>query len=37
VLTVIGFIILLSVPSFTIMDTIGTPIQVAPAAGHAEH
>jgi cytochrome c oxidase subunit 4 len=37
VLTVIGFIILLSVPSFTIMDTIGTPIQVAPATGHAEH
>lgn len=37
VLTVIGFFILLSVPSFTIMDTIGTPIQVAPAAGHAEH
>ena len=36
ILTVIGFIILMTVPSFTVMDGIGTPIHVeAPAA--AEH
>jgi len=35
VLTVIGFIILMTVPSFTNMDHIGTPIRVpAPAAEH---
>jgi caa(3)-type oxidase subunit IV len=38
ILTVIGFIILMSVPMFTIMDHIGTPIHVAaPAAEHAGH
>ena len=37
-LTVLGFIILMLVPMFTIMDTIGTPIHVAaPAAEHAGH
>ena len=36
VLTVIGFIILMTVPSFTVMDAIGTPTHVeAPAAQHA--
>ncbi|HEY7289387.1 MAG TPA: cytochrome C oxidase subunit IV family protein [Vicinamibacterales bacterium] len=35
-LTLVGFIILMSVPSFTIMDTIGTPIHVPPAA-HTGH
>jgi caa(3)-type oxidase subunit IV len=34
VLTVIGFIILMSVPFFTVHDSIGTPIEV-PAAEHA--
>ena len=35
ILTVIGFIILMSVPMFTTMDHIGTPIHVAaPAAEH---
>ena len=38
-LTVAFFIVLMSVPFFTISDTIGTPTHVAsPAAGHgAEH
>jgi caa(3)-type oxidase subunit IV len=36
VLTLIGFIILMTVPMFTTMDHIGTAIHVeAPAAGHA--
>jgi cytochrome c oxidase subunit IV len=36
VLTIIGFLILMSVPSFTVMDAIGTPTHVeAPAAEHA--
>jgi caa(3)-type oxidase subunit IV len=35
VLTVIGFIILMSVPMFTVMDSIGTPT-AAPNALHAE-
>ena len=35
ILTVIGFIILMTVPSFTVMDSIGTPIHVeSPAAAH---
>ena len=38
ILTVVGFIILMTVPMFTIMDHIGTPIHVAaPAAEHAGH
>jgi cytochrome c oxidase subunit 4 len=36
ILTGLGFLILMSVPSFTMMDHIGTPIHVeAPAAEHA--
>ena len=37
ILTVIGFIILMTVPIFTVMDTIGTPIHVAAPAHPAEH
>ena len=38
ILTVIGFFILMSVPMFTMMDHIGTPIRVdAPAVEHAGH
>jgi caa(3)-type oxidase subunit IV len=36
-LTVIGFLILMSVPLFTTMDTIGTPIHPPAAAAAAEH
>lgn len=35
ILTLVGFIVLMSVPSFTIMDSIGTPIHVPPAGEHA--
>jgi cytochrome c oxidase subunit IV len=35
ILTVLGFLILMTVPIFTNMDHIGTPIQVeAPPAAH---
>ena len=38
ILTVIGFAILMLVPSLTLNDTIGTPIHVAaPAAAHTGH
>ena len=38
ILTVVGFIILMTVPTFTLMDHIGTPIHVAaPAAEHVGH
>ena len=38
ILTVIGFVILMLVPSLTLGDNIGTPIHVeAPAAEHAGH
>jgi len=38
ILTVIGFIVLMTVPSLTIDDNIGTPIHVeAPAAAHPGH
>jgi caa(3)-type oxidase subunit IV len=38
ILTVIGFAILMLVPSLTLGDTIGTPIHVeAPAAAHTGH
>jgi cytochrome c oxidase subunit IV len=38
ILTGLGFLILMSVPSFTIMDSIGTAIHVeAPAGGHTGH
>ena len=35
-LTVVFFVVLMSIPIFTVMDGIGTPIQ-APAAEHAKH
>ncbi len=35
-LTLVFFIVLMSVPSFTVMDGIGTPIEV-PAAQHESH
>ena len=38
ILTVIGFAILMTVPIFTMMDHIGTPVHVAaPAAEHGGH
>ena len=38
ILTVIGFFILMTVPLFTTMDNIGTPIHVAaPASEHTVH
>ena len=37
ILTLLGFMILMTVPSFTNMDSIGTPIHVAPAEGHGGH
>ena len=37
ILTLIGFVILMTVPSFTNMDSIGTPIHVAPVEGHGGH
>jgi cytochrome c oxidase subunit 4 len=38
ILTALGFIILMTVPSLTINDGIGTPVHVeAPAAAHAGH
>ena len=36
-LTLLGFIILMTVPSFTTRDTIGTPIHVAAPAEHPAH
>ena len=36
VLTVLAFVVLMTIPSFTIMDTIGTPIHVA-APEHGAH
>ena len=36
ILTVIGFLILMTVPMFTLMDGIGTPVHVAKPAA-AEH
>jgi caa(3)-type oxidase subunit IV len=37
-LTVLGFVILMTVPLFTIMDSIGTPATaIGAAATHAEH
>jgi len=37
ILTLVGFIVLMSVPSLTVRDSIGTPIQVPAAAEHAKH
>jgi caa(3)-type oxidase subunit IV len=34
ILTIVGFIVLMTVPMFTTMDTIGTPV---PAIGAGEH
>ena len=34
ILTLAGFIVLMTVPVFTLHDTIGTPIVVPAAAGH---
>jgi cytochrome c oxidase subunit 4 len=36
-LTVVFFVVLMSIPLFTTMDNIGTPIHPAPAAGHSGH
>ncbi len=33
ILTIVGFLVLMTVPMFTVMDTIGTPIHVAAPAG----
>jgi caa(3)-type oxidase subunit IV len=37
ILTVIGFIVLMSVPYLTVSDSIGTPIHAPAAAEHATH
>ncbi len=38
ILTVIGFILVIALPMFTMLDHIGTPIHVAaPAAEHGRH
>ena len=37
ILTVIGFIVLMSVPYLTVSDGIGTPIHAPAAAEHATH
>src|ERR1700759_5594803 len=37
ILTALGFLILMTVPSLTMNDNIGTPIHVAAPAEHAEH
>ena len=34
ILTLIGFVVLMCVPGFTVMDSIGTPIQVPAAGAH---
>jgi cytochrome c oxidase subunit IV len=35
ILTVLFFIVLMSVPLLTVQDSIGTPVKAVPAAGHA--
>lgn len=37
VLTVLGFIVLMTVPMFTLMDSIGTPSQAIGAGAAGEH
>src|SRR5438270_1892026 len=37
ILTLIGFVILMSVPSFTVRNSIGTPIHVEAPKGHTGH
>jgi caa(3)-type oxidase subunit IV len=34
ILTLIGFVVLMCVPGFTVMDSIGTPIHVPSAGAH---
>jgi len=34
ILTVIGFVVLMCVPGFTVMDSIGTPIHLPAAGAH---
>jgi len=36
ILTVAGFIVLMTVPIFTVKDAVGAPIHATPAAEHAE-
>ena len=36
ILTVLGFIVLMSVPFFTVNDSVGTPVPARSAAEHAE-
>jgi cytochrome c oxidase subunit 4 len=36
-LTLLGFVILMTVPAFTVHDSIGTPIHVPAAAAHPAH
>ena len=36
-LTVLFFLVLMSVPLFTTMDNIGTPVKAVPAAEHSGH
>ncbi len=37
VLTAVFFVVLMSLPIFTTMDSIGTPIHAAPTAQHSGH
>ena len=37
ILTLIGFVILMTVPGFTVMDGIGTPIHAPAAGAHGGH
>jgi caa(3)-type oxidase subunit IV len=37
ILTVVFFVVLMSIPLFTTMDEIGSPIQATPAAEHPGH
>src|SRR5579862_9073932 len=36
-LTVLFFIVLMTIPIFTTLDNIGTPVKAVPAAEHARH
>jgi caa(3)-type oxidase subunit IV len=37
ILTLVGFVLLMCVPGFTMMDSIGTPIHMPPAGAHGGH
>jgi len=37
ILTVLFFIVLMTIPLFTTLDHIGTPVKAVPAAEHARH